>query len=190
MYDYQLDPQVKQVSSFENLSTEELYQKLVKLDEKAIGKIDEHNRRRIINAILYYQEHGTSITENKTNNLLYDAIFIGLTTERAQLYQIINQRVDKMIQAGLLKEVEAFYQRKIRTKPLIGGIGYKELYAYFDKKISLEEAISDIKRDSRRYAKRQYTFFNHQLPVVWFQTNYDDFQKTVEQVCAYIDYLK
>ena len=67
------------------------------------------------------------------------------------------------------------------------GIGYKELYEYFDNKCTLEDAINKIKQNSRRYAKRQYTFFKHQLDVNWFETNYDDFNQTVNEVISYLD---
>ena len=70
------------------------------------------------------------------------------------------------------------------------GIGYKELYDYFDKKYSLNEAIDLIKKNSRHYAKRQYTFFNHQLPVTWFQTDYSNFDNTVQEVFNYIEKTK
>lgn len=190
LYDYQLSEQKEIKQEFEHLSIEELYQKLISLDQEIVGKIDPNNRRRIINAIRYYEENKKSISQNKTNTLLYDVVFIGLTTERAKLYQIINNRVDKMIKNGLLNEVESFYQRKIFTKPLLGGIGYKELYQYFDKKISLEEAIEMIKRNSRRYAKRQYTFFNHQLPITWFQTDYECFENTVRDILKYLDNIE
>ena len=187
LYDYKLDKKKENREDYENVSTEELYKQLIEMDSKAFGNIDANNRRRIVNAINYYKDTGKSIIENKTDVLLYDALFIGLTTDRDKLYKIINKRVDKMIGEGLVQEVQTFYQRGIFTKPLIGGIGYKELYDYFDENISLEEAIELIKRNSRRYAKRQYTFFNHQLPVKWFNTDYDNFDNTVREVCNYID---
>ena len=92
-----------------------------------------------------------------------------------------------MIKDGLLEEVKSFYDRSIRTKPLLNGIGYREIYQYLDNTITLEEAINRIKQNSRHYAKRQYTFFNHQLPVVWFETDYDNFNNTIEKVSNYID---
>lgn len=189
LYDYQLEERIENDTNYDLISTEELYQKLVQMDPEIRGKIDKNNRRRIINAIRYYKKNKTSITQNKTNILLYDAIFIGLTTERENLYQRINYRVEQMINNGLLDEVYSFYQKNIFTKPLLAAIGYKELYAYFRKEVSFMEAVENIKKNSRRYAKRQYTFFNHQLPVVWFQTDYSCFQNTVEDVCKYLDKL-
>jgi tRNA dimethylallyltransferase len=92
-----------------------------------------------------------------------------------------------MIENGLLDEVKAFYDRGIKTKPLLSAIGYKELYQYFDNKISYDEAIELIKRDSRRYAKRQYTFFNHQFNIHWFNVNLDNFDETIEKVTDFIN---
>ena len=136
---------------------------------------------RALNKESEYDESG--------NNLLYPAIFIGLTTDRDNLYKRIDDRVDVMLHDGLLEEVKALYDKGIRSKAIMTGIGYKELYKYFDKEISLEEAISLIKKNSRHYAKRQYTWFNNQMDIKWFETNYQDFNKTVEEVTNYIDKL-
>ena len=183
LFDYKLSYE-KENNTYDELTTEELYNKLLELDKDII--IDKNNRRRVIRAINYYLENGTSINNNKTDKLLYNAVFIGLTTDREILYDIINKRVDKMLSEGLLEEVKYFYDRKIYTKPLINGIGYKELYKYFAKEETLEEAVNKIKRNSRRYAKRQYTFFNNQLPVIWFDVNFNNFDKTVDEVYKYI----
>ena len=164
---------------------EELYNKLLEVDKDIV--IDKNNRRRLIRALNYYKENNKSINTNTTNKLLYDAIFIGLTTDRRILYDKINNRVDIMIKDGLLNEVKAFYDKNIRTKPLLNAIGYREIYSYFDGNISLEEAINKIKQNSRHYAKRQYTFFNHQLPIVWFETDYSNFNNTIEQIISYIE---
>ena len=184
LYDYNLNYE-KESDTYDTLSTEELYSKLLEMDKNAV--VDKNNRRRVIRAINYYKENNKSISDNKTNKLLYDVAFIGLTTDREKLYQIINSRVDKMINDGLINEVKKFFDEGIYSKPLINGIGYKELYKYFEKEISLEEAIEKIKQNSRRYAKRQYTFFNNQLPVVWFNVDFNCFSNVINSVC---DYLK
>ena len=184
LYDYKLTEE-KETNTYDNLTDEELYNKLLELDKNIV--IDKNNRRRLIRALNYYKENNKSINTNTTNKLLYDAIFIGLTTDRRILYDKINNRVDIMIKDGLLNEVKAFYDKNIRTKPLLNAIGYREIYSYFDGNISLEEAIKKIKQNSRHYAKRQYTFFNHQLPIVWFETNYNNFNITVEEVINYIE---
>lgn len=184
LYDYKLTEE-KETNTYDNLTDEELYNKLLEADKDIV--IDKNNRRRLIRALNYYKENNKSINTNTTNKLLYDAIFIGLTTDRRILYDKINNRVDIMIKDGLLNEVKAFYDKNIRTKPLLNAIGYREIYSYFDGNISLEEAINKIKQNSRHYAKRQYTFFNHQLPIVWFETNYNNFNNTVEEVIDYIE---
>ena len=184
LYDYKLTEE-KETNTYDNLTDEELYNKLLELDKNIV--IDKNNRRRLIRAINYYKENNKSINTNTTNKLLYDAIFIGLTTDRGILYDKINSRVDIMIKEGLLNEVKAFYDKNIRTKPLLNAIGYREIYSYFDGNVSLEEAIDKIKQNSRHYAKRQYTFFNHQLPIVWFETDYSNFNNTIEQIISYIE---
>ena len=126
-------------------------------------------------------ENGT-VEEKKGNQPLYDFKIIGLTLERELLYQRINQRVDQMIAEGIIEEARAFYEKNLRSKALLTGIGYKELYAYFDGKCSKEEAIEKIKQNSRHYAKRQYTFFNHQFHnIVWLKVNLTQFKQTVDE---------
>ena len=184
LYDYKLTEE-KETNTYDNLTDEELYNKLLEVDKDIV--IDKNNRRRLIRALNYHKENNKSINTNTTNKLLYDAIFIGLTTDRRILYDKINNRVDIMIKDGLLNEVKVFYDKNVRTKPLLNAIGYREIYSYFDGNISLEEAINKIKQNSRHYAKRQYTFFNHQLPIVWFETDYSNFNNTIEQIISYIE---
>ena len=183
LYDYKLNKENIN-DNYDNLSCEELYNELIKLDKNIV--IDKNNKRRLIRALNYYKENNKSINDNKTNKLLYDVIVIGLTTSRDKLYSIINSRVDKMIDNGLIKEVKYFYDNNVYTKPLINGIGYKELYKYFNNEISLEESIDLIKKNSRHYAKRQYTFFNNQMNVKWFNVCFDNFNNTINDVYNYI----
>lgn len=183
LYDYKLSEE-KESEMYEDLTTEELYNNLLKVDKDII--IDKNNRRRLIRALNYYKENNESINNNKTNKLLYNTIFIGLTTDRKELYNRINKRVDTMMKNGLLEEVKSFYDKGIKTKPLLNGIGYKELYKYLEGNYTYEEAVEKIKQNSRHYAKRQYTFFNHQLPIVWFETDFTNFNNTIEKVSNYI----
>ena len=185
LYDYKLSKE-KESEMYEDLTTEELYNNLLKVDKDII--IDKNNRRRLIRALNYYKENNESINNNKTNKLLYNTIFIGLTTDRKELYNRINKRVDTMMKNGLLEEVKSFYDKGIKTKPSLNGIGYKELYKYLDGNYTYEEAIEKIKQNSRHYAKRQYTFFNHQLPIVWFETDFANFNNTIEKVSNYIEH--
>lgn len=184
LYDYKLSEE-KEKNTYDNFTTDDLYQELKNLDKDIV--IDKNNRRRLIRALNYYKENNSSINSNRTNKILYDVIFIGLTTDRDTLYNIINKRIDMMIKSGLLEEVKSFYDKGIRTKPLLNAIGYKELYAYLDNTISLEEAVDSIKKNSRHYAKRQYTFFNHQLPIKWFNTDYNNFNNTIKEVKEFIN---
>ena len=187
LYDYTLCEEEYNSNTYDDVSTEELYDRLKSLDKDI--DIDRFNRRRVIRALNYYLTYNKSINENnKGNELLYDdVLFIGLTTDRDKLYDRINKRVDVMIENGLIDEVKAFYDRGMHYKPLMGGIGYKELYNYFDGNTSFDEAIDLIKRNSRRYAKRQYTFFNNQFNIKWFNVDFLNFDNTIDDVSNYID---
>ena len=190
LYDYSLSNESNVRNDYDGISTEELYNELKRIDPDI--NIDKNNRRRVVRALNYFKENNFSISLNKNGNkLLYNAIFIGLTTNRENLYQRINDRVDIMLKKGLLNEVKSFYNKKIYTKPLLSAIGYKELYSYLDGNISLDEAIELIKRNSRRYAKRQYTFFNNQFNIKWFNVDFNNFNNTIEEVYEYIkkDYI-
>ena len=118
---------------------------------------------------------------------VYDAIYIGLTTNRETLYEQINKRTDTMFENGLIAEVKSFYDKGLNTKALNTAIGYKELYRYFNGELNLDEARDLIKKNCRHYAKRQYTWFNHQLPVTWFDTDFEDFNHTIDEVTKYIE---
>ena len=127
------------------------------------------------------------IEEVSGNNLIYDDVyFIGLTTNRDNLYKRINDRVDEMIDEGLISEVKDLYDKNINTIPINTAIGYKELYKYFNNEISLEDAIELIKRNSRRYAKRQYTWINNKMNVKWFYVDFNNFNNTIKEVEKYI----
>lgn len=184
IYDYKLNKE-KSNNDYEDYTKEELYDMLVKIDPKI--KIDKDNKRRLVRALNYYIENGKMISSNKTNELVYDTIFVGLTTDRSKLYSIINSRVDKMIDDGLIEEVKSFFDNKIHTKPLVNGIGYKELYGYFDDKLTLGESVDLIKSNSRHYAKRQYTFLRNQLDVKWFNVDFENFSNTIRDVYDYIE---
>jgi len=178
LYDYEFTDETLE-ESFDELSNEQLK---IKVDEKEPNNsIHINNRKRLIRVL------NKKDNSNKGNNLLYDAIFIGLTTDRETLYDRINLRVDKMFDDGLLEEVKKLYDNKIDGKAIKTGIGYKELYDYFDGKVSLEEAKELIKKRSRHYAKRQYTWFKNQMNIKWFDVNFNDFSMTTYEVENYID---
>ena len=167
------------------LSNDELYEKLISIDPK--NEIHKNNRKRIVRALNYFLNNNKPISaNNKTNKLLYDCIFIGLTTDRENLYNLINKRTDKMAEMGLIDEAKKIYDIGIKSKAVMTPIGYKEFFEYFDNKISLDEAISKIKQNCRRYAKRQYTWFKHQMDINWFDVNFNDFNQTVEEDYKFI----
>ncbi|MBQ8994154.1 MAG: tRNA (adenosine(37)-N6)-dimethylallyltransferase MiaA, partial [Turicibacter sp.] len=129
----------------------------------------------------------SEMIEKQEHKLIYDVCLIGLTDDRKVLYERINQRVDKMYETGLVEEVEALFKQGIPSDAQsIRAIGYKELYDYFNGLISLEESKELIKRNSRRYAKRQYTWFNNQMDVVWFDVDVKHFERTIQDVLNYI----
>ena len=162
-----------------------LYNMLLEVDPNT--DIHKNNRKRVISAINYYKVNNKPYSlKERTDKLLYDTIFIGLTTDRDILYEKINKRVDKMIDEGLMEEAYDLYKSGIRSKAVMTPIGPKELFKYFDGIITLEEAIELIKRKSRKYAKRQYTWFNNQMNLKWFNVNYENFQITCEEVLKYI----
>lgn len=178
LYDYRFYEETT-TNSYDNLTNEELYNLALAKDKNM--NIHPNNRKRLVRFL------NKEIQEYVEPKPLYNFKIIGLTTSRDILYDKINKRVDVMFQSGLLTEVKSFYDQGIHSKALETGIGYKELYQYFDNKITLEEAKDLIKKNSRHYAKRQYTFFNHQLDVKWFDTNYEDFSKTIKEVENYIE---
>ena len=170
---------------FSNLSNEEVYNKLKELDPNT--DIHINNRKRVERALAYCLNNNDSISNNtKGNELLYDTVFIGLTTDRDFLYKRINMRVDVMVKNGLIDEAKYFYDKNIRSKAVMTPICYKELFEYFDGHSSLDEALDLIRQRSRKYAKRQYTWFKHQLPVKWFDVDFDNFDNTVNDVLDYI----
>ena len=163
LYDYKFNNE--EIFDYSKYSLEELVEKVKNIDKNI--DIDFNNRRRV-ERCLNKLENNIKSTTNK-NKKLYNFKVIGLIRNRDNLYNNINIRVDKMINNGLIEEAYNLYNKNIRTRAINTAIGYKELYLYFDKKISLEEAISKIKLSTRRYAKRQLTFLKNQIPdITWY----------------------
>ena len=169
---------------YNDLTNEEI---LDKIKSYTIEELPHLNNRKRLVRLLNKLENNESITNNGNNLLYKDTIFIGLTTDRNVLYDKINKRVDIMFDNGLVEEVESLKSYFKTSKALNTGIGYKEFIPYFNKEKNLDEVKSDIKKNSRHYAKRQYTFFNHQFNLTWFNTDYNDFNKTINKVINYIE---
>ncbi len=172
------------------LSNEALYEKLQAVDAKAAETIHPNNRQRVLRALAIFEQGGVKKSDMiaaQEHTLLYDVAMIGLTDDRQVLYDRINKRVDVMYETGLIEEVKALYDAKIPvTAQSMRAIGYKELYDYFNGEMTLEESKELIKRNSRRYAKRQYTWFNNQMDVTWFEVNVKAFDQTIEAVKTYL----
>lgn len=166
---------------FSGYTNEELYVMVKNIDK--VSKIHVNNRQRL-ESFLNNHENNDKIVSDKC---IYDAKIIGLTTNRDSLYEAINDRVDKMVSDGLIDEARYFYDNNINSKAIKTAIGYKELYLYFDNKIRLDDAIELIKKKSRNYAKRQYTWFNNQMNVKWFNIDKNDFDNTIKSVVSYIE---
>ena len=179
LYDYQFEEE-------KSVKVEPDYDLLLKLDPET--KIHKNNKKRIERYLSYYKSTGKKLNEKElSKEMKYDAIVIGLTTDRSILYDRINKRVDNMIDNGLLKEAKYIYDLNIRSKAVMTPIGYKELFKYFDNEITLEEAIEKIKQNSRHYAKRQYTWFNNKMNVKWFDVDFENFDNTVKNIEEYIE---
>ena len=181
LYDYRFSVE-NNYSSFDDLTNEEILDKIRNYDEK----IDVHvnNRQRLVRLLNKFINN--SEFSNDKDKLLYNIKVIGLTTDRNIIYDRINDRVDKMLENGLLSEVESLKDEYETSRILNSGIGYKEFkdYLFGDKK--LDEVIHEIKKDSRHFAKRQYTFFNNQFDVKWFDVDFLNFNNTIDQVYKYI----
>ncbi len=182
LYDYVFSKEEKE-ASYKKLSNSELILKI-----KAFGKDIEMphlNNRQRLEGLLRKLENNEEFTTNK-DKALYDFTVIGLTTDRNYLYERINNRVDTMFKSGLLEEVASLQDKYSNSRVLNTAIGYKEFIPYFNNTSTLEEVKEKIKLNSRHYAKRQYTFFNNQFNVNWFNVNFDDFDKTIYEVLEFL----
>ena len=169
-----------------------LYDKLLKIDPVAAEKIHKNNIKRIIRALEVYDITGVKFSELNTDirkkSNKYDCILIGLSMERKVLYERINQRVDEMLSNGLVDEVSSLI-KKGYGKNLVSmrGIGYKEIIEYLEGNTDYEEAVNTLKQNTRRFAKRQYTWFLKDENVKWFSMdNPSEIDKTLDSIVEYI----
>ena len=175
LYDYKFQEESIQ-DDYHDLTNEEI---LLEIKKDHETDIHVNNRKRLIRE-LNKIKNGNNI-KTDIYKKLYDFTIIGLTCPRDKLYEIVDKRVDLMVEEGLIEEVKNLYNRGIRSKAIETGIGYKELYAYFDNQVTLEEAINNIKKNTRHFIKRQYTFFKHQMDVNWVNVNFQDFKETIQE---------
>lgn len=182
LYDYKFFEEEEKDDQFEDLTNEEIYKELKEKDPKALESIHINNRKRLIRALNIVNKHGIGISEIKDNQEhkpIYDIKLIGLTKDKEVLKENINIRVDQMIKDGLLDEIKGLLDKGITfDNQCMQGIGYKEFKGYFEGNKKLEEVIEEIKSNTRHFAKRQYTWFNNQMDIEWFE----DKDKAIESI--------
>lgn len=155
----------------DTLGIEGVFERLKQIDPEQAKKIHPNNIRRVIRALEIYETTGKTKSaweKEQTFESPYNVIFIGLEMERERLYERINYRVDLMMEQGLIDEVQTLYNQGYKDTDAMRAIGYKELIPYLEGKEALEDAIETLKRNSRRYAKRQYTWFRNKLDISWY----------------------
>ena len=157
---------------YDQYTNHELYEMLVERDPVQAEKIHENNRQRVLRSLTVLDNTGkrqSEIIDEQNHEPIYDFFIAGCTMAREELYERINLRVKMMIEKGLEQEVEALLDKGVTFEdPAMKGIGYREWADYFNGNLSITEVEALIARNSRRYAKRQYTWLNHQMPVHWF----------------------
>lgn len=172
LYDYHFYDEDSRDNQYEDLSNEDIYNILKIKDPKCLENIHINNRKRLVRALNIIDKHGVGISEikdNQTHTILYNAKIIGLSLDREILYKNIEERVDQMINDGLIDEIKGLLVKGITfANQSMQGIGYKEFKDYFNNEKSLEECIEEVKRNTKHFVKRQYTWFNHQMPIEWY----------------------
>ena len=176
LYDYRF-PSLRKVdlSVYEKLDDEKLFAAALSLDEAEAKTIHPHNRVRLLRliAMALAGEKKSEIKQSQSHQPIYDVRFYGLEVDREDIYPRVEQRVERMFEMGLEEEDRRLVEKYGRDCQAFKAIGVKELFPYFDGKISLEEAKADIKKNTRHYVKRQETFFRHQFPINWIKTEED-----------------
>lgn len=184
LYDYEFNlEEIDNRSDYNDLSNEEINRRI---DNYECGFIyDRDNRQRIIR-LLNKLENGW-FPKQKEFKLIYpDVIFIGLTTDREKLYERINERFDNMI-IPLIDEVKPYALANNQSKSLMTGIGYKELFPFFNNEDTLVNVVNECKKNSRNYAKRQYTWFKNQMDIDWLDVDFNNFDNTINKAIELIE---
>ena len=176
-------PQIRRqlMQWYQEAGKEKLQQLLQRLDPQYYSRVDLNNQMRLLKALEVTIQTGrpySSFLRGGSKQRDFDIILIGLNRPRDQLYQRINQRVDLMIQSGLVDEAKRLYPLKHLTA--LRTVGYQELFDYLDGKISFEQAVDLIKRNTRKYARRQLTWFRRYKDIKWFEPQQKD------QIYSYI----
>ena len=182
LYDYSFVETDTTKNKYDGFTNDELYEMLKAKDPKSAEKFHANNRKRIIRSLEivdYTGQTKSEIEEKQEHKLVYDALFLTLTMDREKLYERINKRVEIMIEEGLEQEVAYIVENASANTTALQAIGYKEFIPYFHGEYSLEQVIDDIKKNSRHYAKRQYTWFRNQIDANWIDiTNKNSTEST------------
>ena len=177
LYDYEFSKQsMIDMSKYQKMTNAELHDALEEIDPKEAEKIHMNNRKRVLRAIEIYLSQGktkSEVIDSQEHKLLFDAKFFVRNMDREVLYNLINKRVDKMMELGLLDEVKNLVKKYGKDCKSLQAIGYKELMPVLDGEYSLEEGVELIKKNSRNYAKRQVTYIKHQFPVNFYENTED-----------------
>ncbi|MCA0988127.1 tRNA (adenosine(37)-N6)-dimethylallyltransferase MiaA [Guptibacillus algicola] len=147
------------------------HERLKEVDPVSYESIHPNNIRRVIRALEVYHVTGEPVSasrDTQPSESPYHLVNVGLTMDRETLYERINRRVDLMMEEGLLAEARSLYEQGVKDCQSIQAIGYKEIYRFIEGKVTYEDAIEELKQNSRRYAKRQLTWFRHQMDIDWF----------------------
>lgn len=163
---------------------EKLYEEARKIDPQAMEKISRNDQKRILRVLEIYNATGKTKTEqeieSRKNEVKYDYRVFAINMDREKLYDRINKRVDIMIQKGLIEEVENLLKKYNEFPTAMQGLGYKEVVEYIQGKVLKEDMIENIKRESRRYAKRQITWFKKNKQTIWIGPN--DLQMILNEI--------
>ena len=177
LYDYEFveDPKVD-MSKYEQMTNDELYQELVKIDPRQAEIVHKNNRKRVLRAIEIYLGQGktkSEVIDSQEHKLVYDAKFFVRNMDRSYLYSLIDARVDRMMKQGLFDEVRTIFEKYGESCRALQAIGYKELIPVIKGEYNLDRGIELVKKNSRNYAKRQVTYIKHQFPVVFYENTED-----------------
>ncbi|MBX0356363.1 tRNA (adenosine(37)-N6)-dimethylallyltransferase MiaA [Halobacillus sp. Nhm2S1] len=162
-----------------------MYKRLVEIDPEQAEKIHPNNERRVLRALEVYETTGRVMSDRhdqKQSVSPFNPLLIGLEMDRDLLYARINHRVDQMIEQGLVQEVQNLYEQGLKDAQSMKAIGYKELIPYFEGSCTLSEAVELLKRNSRRYAKRQYTYFKNKMEIDWYEISPSDYEEKFETI--------
>lgn len=191
LYDYQFTNHKRNMAYTKKLEEQikqegitKIYEQLKNIDPEQAKKIHPNNHRRVIRALEVYHQTGKTmsqlIEEQEQKTSPYDPIIIGLEMERELLYERINKRVDQMLEDGLLDEVYSLYKNGYENTQAMRAIGYKEFIPYFKNEYDYKRAVELLKRNSRRYAKRQFTWFKNKMKVNWYHIHPEKFDEQLQ----------